>query len=424
MDKSMTKYNQLVKTNLNRNFIANITDGVFFSFGLGFISMTTILPYFVSQLTDSKFLISLIVSIFMLGSTIPQLFAANSAETFKKKKKAVIIIGIFHRLPFLFLFIFTFLISDTNNNLLLILFYFSWTLYSMATGTVVPFWFDMLTKVIPVNIRGKFFGYQTFIGSILEVVGASIAGIIIKNYIFPVSFNIIFGLTTLALSISFIALFFIKEPEYPRVKRRIGISNYLENLKKIIEGKINFRYYLISIFFTEFIGMVNGLFTVAGIERLDLSGGEAAALVSISTIILITCQSVSSVFWGYISDNIGHKKVLLFTAVFNMLGVIMALLANYYLLYYLVFVFTGLAMGGTRVSFLAIIPEFCSQEDVPGFVALTNTTKGLTVAFIALLGGLLADLYDYEIVFIIASIMIFTGIIILKSKVIEPRFDK
>ncbi|MFW6287326.1 MAG: MFS transporter, partial [bacterium] len=231
MEKTMTKYNELVIDNLNRNFIANITDGVFFSFGMGFISMTTILPYFVSQLTNSKLVISMIVSIFMFGSTLPQLFAANYAETLKRKKKAIIIIGTFHRLPFLLLFIFTFIFTDTYSNLLLILFYLCWTIYSMATGTVIPFWFDMLTKVIPMKFRGKFFGYISFIGSILEVIGASIAGLIIKNYIFPLSFNIIFGLTTLALSISFIALFFIKEPEYPTAKRKSGISSYIKNLR-------------------------------------------------------------------------------------------------------------------------------------------------------------------------------------------------
>ncbi len=424
MKEKMFEYDKQVQENFKINYVTNITDGVFFSFGLGFISITTILPYFVSQLTDSKLLISLIVSILMFGSNLPQLFSAGFAETFKKKKKAILVLGFMQRLPFILLFIFTYVISGKYDNLLLIIFFICWTLYSLSSGMVVPFWFDMVSKVIPVTTRGKFFGYRSFLGSILEVLGAFIAGIVIKTFAFPLSFNILFGLTSLALMISYLALFFVREPEYPISKKRIGVKNYLKKLPKILKEKVNFRYYLISIFFTEFIGMVNGLFTIAGIDRMDLSGTSAAALVSISTVILISCQSISSVIWGYISDNLGHKKILLFTSMFNMLGVVTAILANNLVLYYLVFVFIGLALGGTKVSFLAIIPEFCTQEDVPTFLAITNTAKGITVTIISLIGGLLADLYNFEVVFVISSLMILIGVLLLKYKVVEPRFDK
>ncbi len=424
MKEKMFEYDKQVKENFKINYITNITDGVFFSFGLGFISITTILPYFVSQLTDSKLLISLIVSILMFGSNLPQLFSAGFAETFKKKKKAILVLGFMQRLPFILLFIFTYAISGKYDNLLLIIFFICWTLFSISSGIVVPFWFDMVSKVIPVKNRGKFFGYRSFLGSILEVLAAFIAGIIIKTFAFPLSFHILFGLTSFTLMISFSVLFFVKEPEYPISKKRIGVGNYLKKLPTILKEKGNFRYYLISIFFTEFIGMINGLFTIAGIDIMNLSGASAAALVSISSVILISSQSVSSVIWGYISDKLGHKKILLSTSIFNLLGVITAIIANNLALYYLVFVFIGLALGGTKVSFLAIIPEFCSQEDVPTFVAITNTAKGITVTIISLIGGLLADLYNFEVVFIISALMIFIGVVLLKYKVVEPRFDK
>ncbi len=51
-----------------------------------------------------------------------------------------------------------------------------------------------------------------------------------------------------------------------------------------------FAIILISIFFTEFIGMVSGLFSIAGIDSMN---ADAAVLVSISTVILISFQSVS-----------------------------------------------------------------------------------------------------------------------------------
>ena len=49
------------------NAIVNILDGAFFGSALGFASFTTIIPLFVSQLTDSAILIGLAVA-FLIGA--------------------------------------------------------------------------------------------------------------------------------------------------------------------------------------------------------------------------------------------------------------------------------------------------------------------------------------------------------------------
>lgn len=54
-EKELDIYNKKIEKNYKRNYIFNIMDGAFYSFGLGFVSITTIIPLFVSKLTDQNF---------------------------------------------------------------------------------------------------------------------------------------------------------------------------------------------------------------------------------------------------------------------------------------------------------------------------------------------------------------------------------
>ncbi|AGB41671.1 arabinose efflux permease family protein [Halobacteroides halobius DSM 5150] len=414
-------FKQQVEKNYKTNFYANVFDGSFFAFGKGFVSLSTILPLFVHQLTSSKFLVSMITAILMFASNLPQLFSARIIEGLEHKKKAVLLLGLLQRLPWLLLAILTYLLP--HSQWLLVIFFFCWGLYSLGSGLVVPAWFDLLSKVIPVERRGKFFGYRTTLSSILKLIAASIAGYIISYFNFPFNFTILFSLMFISTMISYICLTLIKEPDYPIANESKSFVDYFKNLPKLITKNINFRNYLLSVFLIQFIGMAKGLFTVAGIERLALEGETASQVVGIFTVLLIASQTVTNILWGHISDKYGHKIVILFAAIFNATGVLIALFANNVIAFYLVFIFTGIALGGNRVSFMTIIPEFCSAEERPTYIGITNTIKGITMTCVSMLGGLLVDLLNYKVVFGITFIMISLGSLILFYQVQDPRFE-
>ena len=71
-----------VRKNLKHNLIVNIADGSFFGFGIGISSFSTIIPLFVSTLTNSAILIGLIPAIHNMGWQLPQLFTAQKISRF------------------------------------------------------------------------------------------------------------------------------------------------------------------------------------------------------------------------------------------------------------------------------------------------------------------------------------------------------
>ena len=79
--------------NYNWNFLWNVGDGVFFWFGLSFISATTILPLFVSKLSSNEFWIALLGVLSAASWYLPQLFTAGGTERLARKKPVVINIG-------------------------------------------------------------------------------------------------------------------------------------------------------------------------------------------------------------------------------------------------------------------------------------------------------------------------------------------
>ena len=92
---------QFVQQNLRYNFIVNLLDGGFFGFALGFASFITIIPLFVSRMTDSALLIGLVPAIHNVGWQFPQLLTAGWVSRAKRIKPLVLWATIHERLPFL-----------------------------------------------------------------------------------------------------------------------------------------------------------------------------------------------------------------------------------------------------------------------------------------------------------------------------------
>jgi hypothetical protein len=86
---------------LRFNFTVNVLDGGFFGAALGFASFITIIPLFVSNLTDSAIIIGLIPAIHAVGWELPQLFTAPSVSRLHRFKPMAVLMSLNERIPFL-----------------------------------------------------------------------------------------------------------------------------------------------------------------------------------------------------------------------------------------------------------------------------------------------------------------------------------
>lgn len=153
--------------NFRWNLFFNSFDVIFFMSGASLLSATTILPLFVSKLSDSTVPLAIVAMLAQGGYFIPQLFTANFIERLDHKKPVVVNLGFFsERLP-LILLILSPLLALQAPFVALILFLLLYGWFSLGAGVIAPAWQDMIARCFPVERRGRFFGINTFIGTLL-----------------------------------------------------------------------------------------------------------------------------------------------------------------------------------------------------------------------------------------------------------------
>ncbi|MYC20593.1 MAG: MFS transporter [Caldilineaceae bacterium SB0662_bin_25] len=402
--------------NYNWNFTVHVTDGAFFLLAQSLMSPTTILPFFVSRLTDNPFFFGLLAMIANGGWYFPQLLTAGTIERTDRKKPWLINLGFFlERLP-LILLTATTLLAVRSPAWALGLFFLAFAIYNLGAGIIAPAWQDLLAVCFPATRRGRLMGVTMFVGGITGALGALGSSRILATLSFPSNFLLLFGLATILMFLGWAVLALTREPvrKVPRTA-----ENHLRiwtRLGRILRRDQNFRRFLIARGLLAVSGMGMAFVTAAAISRWDVSGGT----VGNYTVALLVGQSASNLLLGLLADRKGHKLALVLGGLAASLGYVIAGLAALPLLYYLVFILLGVYFSATFVSGLMIVLEFTGPEQRPTYVGITNSIIGAINVVIPLLGGWLATV-NYAWLFALSAAAGLLGVLLMAFWVADPR---
>jgi MFS family permease len=407
-----------VEKNLPWNFAVNLIDITFITLGLSLISRETILPLFVSELTDSKIAIGLIPATYSLGYYLPQLFTASHAESLKRKKPFVILVGgVLERMPYLLMGLAVWAFATRSPTLLLVAFFLLLASAALGNGIATPAWFTMIGKVLPVRRRGIFFGVSGGLGALMGIVGAHFVGQILDTVPYPDNFGWLFIVAFVFCAISWVGLALNREPESPVVKQQLPLRLYFRQLPDVLRGNRNYSRFLVAYAVSRLGAMAVGFFLVFGNTSYRLTGTQVGAL----TAILIGTQAVMNVVWGWIGDRAGHKVVLTGSAFILTLASLFAWSSSSKTGLIIAFILLGTAIASDNVSRFNIVLEFAVPEDQPTYIGLTNTLLAPVVGLGPILGGWLATMLDYRGMFLIAAVLAAMGGLLLLTWVREPR---
>ena len=411
-----TGYDNLVEVNYRHNFIVNILDMNFFFLGYSFISTSTILPLFVSHISDNKLLIGLVGMISATGFFFPQLFTANWVERTPIKRDIVVKIGIFtERLP-LFIMPLSAIIAPLYPILSLTMFYLLFAWHNFGAGATAVAWQDMVAKVIPMDRRGLFMGLGTFGGTATGVFGAIIAARFLDLYEFPSGYVICFALAGLFILISWFFLRLTREVPSEKPEEHTSNKEYFRKLPAILKQDSNFSWFLICQLILSFGGMAWGFLAVFAVDRWQLSDGYVGTFNSA----LLIGQSIGNLLFGIIGDRKGYKIVILGSTLVAVVALVLPLFVVNPAWFYLVFGLRGISLGGFFMTMLLVM-EFSKPEIRPTYIGISNTTLGAAGIFAPLIGGFLAQRYGYEALFIVATILTVIGLFLFAFMVREPR---
>ncbi len=402
--------------NYNWNFSVNVIDGSFFLLAQSLMSPTTILPFFVSRLTDNPFYFGLLAVLANGGWFFPQLFTAGPIERTARKKPWLINLGFFlERMPLVLLTATTFL-AVRSPAWALALFLLAFAIYNLGAGVIAPAWQDLLAVCFPATRRGRLMGVTMFVGGIAGALGAVGSSRILDTIAFPRNFLILFALATILMFLGWAVLALTREPvrQVPRnAENRLRLWT---RLGRILRRDQNFRRFLIARGLLAVGGMGVAFVTASAVSKWDVSGGT----VGNYTVAFLVGQSASNLLFGLLADRKGHKVSLLLGGLAASIGYVIAGTATLPLLYYLVFVLLGVYFSATFVSGLMIVLEFVGPEQRPTYVGITNSIIGAINVVIPLAGSWLATI-SYTYLFALSAAASLLGVLLMAVWVADPR---
>lgn len=411
-----------------RNFASFAGDWICFVVGMAFVSYTTVIPSFVNRLTDFAPLVGLVTTIANGAWLLPQLIAANYVASKERKKPFVIALALIGRPTYLLVALAISLTGDTYPWLLLIIFFVAEAIFSATDGLSSVAWFDILSRSIPPDKRGRFYSTPQIVGGLLAIA----AGLAVRHILgpqgpaFPYNYGLLFLLSVAFLFLSLASFSSVKEPTSEAQGEREPWRAYLPRLLTLLRKDRQFRLVNSVRLLAGSGGLALPFYVVYATNVLRISHENVGFFVSAQVLGGI----VASLAMGYLNERSGSKIVTHVTIALGLITPILALIIHYYppqagmvtYVYALVFFLIGANYSGYMQGFMNLVLEMSPPDERPAYVGLYNTVGG-AVLVAPLLGGWLVQTTSYPVLFVAAASGAAASLI-LSFLLVEPRRGK
>jgi MFS family permease len=416
----LTNLEKEMRENLKYNFTVGLWDGCFFGVALGFASFGTILPLFVSSMTKSALLIGLVPAIHAVGWQLPQLFTASYVSRLRRYKRNVIMTTIHERVPFLGFAVVALLLPRIGLQVGLIITFILLTWQGLGAGFTANSWTSMISKIIPPETRGTFFGLQAGVAN-LFISGSAIAAGYLLNYLHsPLNFAACFFLASIFFTLSWVALAQTRESEDTEKIIPAEKTHFWDDSKKILRKDSNFNWFLTARFLSQFATMGFSFYIIYALRHFNMDSVTAGFLTATLTI----SQTVANIGMGRIGDRIGHRAMLILGAFAALLSAVLAWNAASILWFYPIFILTGLANVSIWTIGMVMTVDFGNETERPLYIGLSQTLTAPATILAPLLGGWIVDAAGFIPTFSISIVLSIVMIGILIFLVKDPRTHK
>lgn len=404
------------------NFTVSMFDGGFFGLALGFASFSTILPLFVSTLTDSAILIALIPAMHAMGWQLPQLLTADRVAQLRRYKPMVLLMTVNERLPFLLMGAVAWFAASMGRELTLLVTFAILLWQGLGGGLTATAWQSMIGKIVPARRRGLFFGAQSGMANLFMAGSAIAAGIVLDQLGSPVDFTLCFVLAGVSMAISWGFLALTREADTPPARATVlAPREFWRGVGAVLKRDANFRWYILARMLAMLATFAFAFYIVYVVRHFAIDPAIAGVLTGALTAALTIAHVVANPIMGWLSDRIGHRRVMAFGALSASASVLVAWQAPSYEWFYLVVILAGVANVAVWTVGLAMTLEFGTEAERPVYIGLTNSLVAPVTLLLPFLGGWLANVAGYEAAFIASAIGGLLTALVLELTVRNPR---
>lgn len=407
-------YQKAVRKDLPRNYAANLVHGLLGQTGFRLVNAPTFLPAFVYILSGSHAAVGFALAAQHFGAAISSIFGATIIEHRKRVLPVGFAVGMGMRLQVLGIALSGLLLPPEFALYAVAVFLLLFGLFSGMQGVLFNY---LMSKVIPMELRGKLSGLRNFLAGITASGVAYLGGkyLVETNFLgngYGATFLLAFVLTTLGLCI----LLFVKEPEPPTVRTQTKILTRLREIPALLRtDKAYTRFFLARGLAS--LGMMSvPFFAIYAGSIVGLSGANIGAF----SVAFMLAATTTNLAWGSIADRYGNRLVFLSSLIIWALAILLLMLVESRSMFFVIFALLGTGMGGFQIGSQNLVLEFGHREDLPMRIAISNSAMALMAGIGTLIGGILAGI-SYALVFWISVIVFAAAVIIVWLFVDEPR---
>lgn len=395
-----------------RNFGLLVGEAGIFMAGLAFFDSATVYPLLLARLGASDALIGASRFVQVLGFTLPALFAAHrihgraTHKGFLLKTCAVARVGLF-TIPIALL-----LLARESPTTALAWVFGMTTVFWVMDGACAVSWFDIVAKTIPARIRGRFFGaMQATAGALAICAGLLVHQILRSPQLpYPANFALLSMLWFVGAMGSQLGLWLIEEPHGQGLPsdERWGLRAYLGQTIPLLNRSPRLRALILTRVLLDGAGLAAPFYVL--FAQRDL--GVSLHMAGIYTIAQNAGRVATGPVWGWVSDRAGSSAAVTAISICVLATPLAALAATGATPWVLVIVFVlmGAVMDGVWMVMSTAILATVDSADRPLAVGVASVCQTPSALY-GPLGGLLAGLTSYRVVFGTAAAMALAGVV-------------
>ncbi len=409
-------YEKFVWDNLKRNYLGNYLHGMLGMTGFRLVNAPTFLPAYLHMISGSSSVVGLGLALQTIGGVLTPIFGATHIEHRPKVMPLAMWAGGAGRLAILGMGLAGWFLKGHALVIGLIAMMFTFGVFMGIQRVIFSF---LMAKVIPMNRRGRLQAWRNVSGGLIAAGMAYLAG---KYLIEPDLFGHGYGLTFIAafvltsLGISAVAIL-LREPEPPVLRQKSRLRDRVTDFPALLRSDPDYARFLIVQMLATSSRIATPFYIIYVGQRTQLSGSQIGLL----TVAFLLADTLSNLVWGYMGDKAGYRRVALIAFIL-WIGAT-AVLMTLHAMPFIFLAFAGLGAGGSAYMMAAntMVLEFGSREEMPMRLALSATAENIAAAASPLVGGVLADMLGFQMVFGLSIGFLAAAFILMLIAVKDPR---
>ncbi len=414
MSDAEAQYQKQVRDDLPRNFGAHLAHGMLGQTGFRLIQAPTFVEAFIVSLGGTPMALGAIRAAQSFGMFLSPILGATSIEHREKVLPAGLLIGGLMRLQILGIACAAFFLSGTSAIYAVGALFLLFGFFMGMQGVIFSF---LMSKVIPVELRGRLTGLRQLLGGLTAASVGWVGGQLVEEGALGNGFAATFGLAFVLTSLGLASLLFMREPVPPGRRAAARLGQRLREMPAMVREDPDFTRYFLARALATMGRMSMPFYLPYAASQMEIGGIELGQL----TFAFVFAMSGSNLAWGLVADRTGWRFTFIAALGVWVASVLVLMSSDSFTAMMVVMAGLGSGQGGFMMSSQNLVLEFGSRENLPMRIAVANSASEFVGVLAPLTGGVLITVAGYPEVFWTGITFQSAAMIFVALFVREPR---